>query len=75
MTGSECLVSPYTTGATLPNCGKSLTAQATAAGPKGLARTGLMTQGMVTTLEIGLSAANSCQMDAVHRLNGNGPHA
>src|SRR5208282_2800351 len=40
--------------------------------PKGRASTGLTTLGMVTTSEIGLSAAKSCQMDAVHRLNGDG---
>jgi hypothetical protein len=45
--------------ATLPNCGEHLRAQTTAARPRGKASTGLVTQGMVTTSEIGQSAANS----------------
>ena len=57
--GSFSKQSPTRGEATLPNCGEHLRAQTTAARPRGVARTGLTTQGMVTTSEIGQSAANS----------------
>ena len=66
---------PLMGGATLPNCGESLRAQATAARGREAGRApGVMTSGMVTTPEIGPSAAKSPPDggDAVHRLNGSG---
>ena len=61
MCGSFSSQSPPRRGeATLPNCGESLRAQATAALGREAGRApGTMTLGMVTTPEIGRSAAKS----------------